>query len=195
MLCSESCCVVSCQVTNAVVLRAFPEYHRIHDEVHVHITHVPIVDKLRDLREVRCFLPKQATVARALGNGRPFTMVELSFRNASLVLLLSSTMTILPAIDQCDVFCQSHMKHRDGARGTARRVLEEYDHAFLRWCGRSKLAHCSKSGRTALWHRSIITIELKASLALYIPPATVKVITMKVITEATTTAIDFATMA
>lgn len=41
------------QVTNAVVLRAFPEYHRIHDEVHVHITHVPIVDKLRDLREVR----------------------------------------------------------------------------------------------------------------------------------------------
>lgn len=40
------------QVTNAVVLRAFPEYHRIHDEVHVHITHVPIVDKLRDLREV-----------------------------------------------------------------------------------------------------------------------------------------------
>lgn len=42
------------QVTNAVVLRAFPEYHRIHDEVHVHITHVPIVDKLRDLREVQC---------------------------------------------------------------------------------------------------------------------------------------------
>ncbi|CAM9685560.1 unnamed protein product [Ectocarpus sp. 4 AP-2014] len=40
------------EVTNAVVLRAFPEYHRIHDEVHVHITHVPIVDKLRDLREV-----------------------------------------------------------------------------------------------------------------------------------------------
>lgn len=40
------------QVTNAVVLKAFPEYHSIHDEVHVHITHVPIVDKLRDLREV-----------------------------------------------------------------------------------------------------------------------------------------------
>lgn len=40
------------QVTNAVVLKAFPEYHRIHDEVHVHITFVPIVDKLRDLREV-----------------------------------------------------------------------------------------------------------------------------------------------
>lgn len=40
------------QVTNAVVLKAFPEYKSIHDEVHVHITHVPIVDKLRDLREV-----------------------------------------------------------------------------------------------------------------------------------------------
>ncbi|CAM9343704.1 unnamed protein product [Ascophyllum nodosum] len=40
------------EVTNTVVLKAFPEYHRIHDEVHVHITHVPIVDKLRDLREV-----------------------------------------------------------------------------------------------------------------------------------------------
>ncbi|CAM9551914.1 unnamed protein product, partial [Sphacelaria rigidula] len=40
------------EVTNAVVLKAFPEYHRIHDEVHVHITNVPIVDKLRDLREV-----------------------------------------------------------------------------------------------------------------------------------------------
>jgi hypothetical protein len=36
-----------------VVLKLFPDYASIQDEVHVRITDLPIQDKLRDLREVR----------------------------------------------------------------------------------------------------------------------------------------------
>jgi hypothetical protein len=35
------------------VLKLFPDYASIQDEVHVRITDLPIQDKLRDLREVR----------------------------------------------------------------------------------------------------------------------------------------------
>jgi hypothetical protein len=40
------------QVTIKVVLKLFPDYASIQDEVHVRITDLPIQDKLRDLREV-----------------------------------------------------------------------------------------------------------------------------------------------
>ncbi|CAM9707302.1 unnamed protein product [Chrysoparadoxa australica] len=40
------------EVANKVVLQQFPEYQKIQDEVHVRIADLPIIDKLRDLREV-----------------------------------------------------------------------------------------------------------------------------------------------
>ena len=35
------------------MLKQFPDYGSIKDEMHVRITELPILDKLRDLREVR----------------------------------------------------------------------------------------------------------------------------------------------
>lgn len=40
------------EVVTAVVTRAFPAYAEIQDEVRVRVAELPIVDKLRDLREV-----------------------------------------------------------------------------------------------------------------------------------------------
>ena len=39
-------------VAKAVVAAKYPDYARIHDEIHVRITNLPIVDSLRDLRQV-----------------------------------------------------------------------------------------------------------------------------------------------
>ncbi|CAM9609743.1 unnamed protein product [Phaeothamnion confervicola] len=57
------------EVARAVVLRLYPSYGRIHDEVHVRIADLPIVDRLRDLREqhLDAFVKVHGVVTRRTG--------------------------------------------------------------------------------------------------------------------------------
>ena len=41
------------EVARAVVAKRNPDYHLIHADIHVRITHLPIHDSLRELRHVR----------------------------------------------------------------------------------------------------------------------------------------------
>lgn len=60
----------------------FPEYDRIHQAIHVRITHLPIEDPIRDLRQVRT---PRAPLSRAAAPGlSPLPLALPSDRPAPL---------------------------------------------------------------------------------------------------------------
>jgi DNA replication licensing factor MCM2 len=64
-----SCQLYRLQVARDVVLKRYPDYWRITDEIHVRIKQLPIIDSLRDLRHMHlnAFVKVSGVVTRRTG--------------------------------------------------------------------------------------------------------------------------------
>ncbi len=76
------------EVATRLVVRHFPEYHHIQDEIHVRITDLPITDRIRDLREVhlRGLVRVAGVVIRRTGVFPQLRLVKYTCQACGMIL-------------------------------------------------------------------------------------------------------------
>ncbi len=76
------------EVATRLVVRHFPEYHHIQDEIHVRITDLPVTDRIRDLREVhlRGLVRVAGVVIRRTGVFPQLRLVKYTCQACGMIL-------------------------------------------------------------------------------------------------------------